>query len=57
MSYASACRPFADVAIDELLRGYLKPVRGERGPVSIRVDVVENDGAYVVHAEDRKSVV
>jgi HSP20 family protein len=43
--------PLAEAAIDDLFRGYFKPVRGDRAAVSIKFDVTEKDGAYVVHAE------
>lgn len=51
MSNLSLCRPFADAAIDDLFRGFYKPVRAERAPASIKIDVAEKDGAYVVRAE------
>ncbi len=43
--------PFADTGIDELFRGFFAPVRAEKAPVSIKMDVTEKDNAYVVHAE------
>ncbi|MEO8676711.1 MAG: Hsp20/alpha crystallin family protein [Casimicrobiaceae bacterium] len=43
--------PLAEAAIDDLFRGYFRPVRGEKAAVSIKFDVTEKDGAYVVHAE------
>jgi HSP20 family protein len=43
--------PFADTGIDELFRGFFAPVRPEKAPVSIKMDVTEKDNAYVVHAE------
>lgn len=44
--------PFAGSGIDDLFRGFFAPVRREAdSPVSIRVDVTENDKGYVVHAE------
>jgi len=43
--------PLAEAAIDDLFRGYFRPVRSERAAVSIKFDVTEKDGAYVVHAE------
>jgi HSP20 family protein len=51
MSNLSLYQPFADAAIDDLFRGFFRPVRAERAPVSIKVDVAERDGAYVVRAE------
>lgn len=42
--------PFGDV--DELFKGLmLRPVRFEQQMPQIKMDVKENDGAYVVHAE------
>ena len=44
--------PFADAAFDDLFRGFFKPVRtAAPAPVSIRMDVSENDKGYVVQAE------
>ena len=44
--------PFADAAFDDLFRGFFKPVRrATPSPVSVRMDVSENDKGYVVHAE------
>lgn len=44
--------PFADTAVDSLLRSFFRPVATERDtPRSIRIDVRENDAAYVVHAD------
>jgi HSP20 family protein len=43
--------PFADTAVDDLFRGLLRPVRSDQEPVSIKLDVHEKDGAYVVRAE------
>jgi len=43
--------PFADTGIDELFRGFFAPVRAEKAPVSIKIDVAEKDNAYVVHAD------
>jgi HSP20 family protein len=46
--------PFADAGIDDLFRGFFRPVRGaDRGnaPAAAKVDVTENDKGYVVHAE------
>ena len=51
MANLSLYHPFADPAFDDLFRGFFAPVRAERAPVSIKVDVVEKDGAYVVCAE------
>jgi len=43
--------PFADAGLDEVLRGFFAPVRAEKTPAAIRIDVTEKDNAYVVHAE------
>ncbi|HSQ82762.1 MAG TPA: Hsp20/alpha crystallin family protein [Casimicrobiaceae bacterium] len=44
--------PFADSAVDTLLRSFFRPVPAERdAPRSIRIDVSENDTAYIVHAD------
>jgi HSP20 family protein len=51
MRSVSLYHPLADVAIDDLFRGCFKPVRAERAAVSIKFDVTEKDGAYVVNAE------
>ncbi len=51
MANLSLYHPFADPAFDDLFRGFFAPVRAERSSVSIKVDVVEKDGAYVVRAE------
>ena len=51
MSNVTLYHPFADPAIDDLFRGFFRPVRAEREAVSIKLDVAEKDGAYVVRAE------
>ncbi|MEO8508054.1 MAG: Hsp20 family protein [Betaproteobacteria bacterium] len=44
--------PFADAGIDELFRGFFKPVREARDtPALVKVDVTEKSDAFVVHAE------
>jgi len=44
--------PFAGAGLDEFFSGFFKPVRvAKEAAVSIKVDVTEKDGAYVVHAE------
>lgn len=44
--------PFADTAVDSLLRSFFRPVAAERdAPRGIRIDVSESDTAYVVHAD------
>lgn len=51
MNHLSLYDPLAGGAFDDLFRGFFKPVRLEKAPVSIAMDVTEKDGAYVVHAE------
>jgi HSP20 family protein len=51
MSNLSLYHPFADTALDDLVRGFFAPVRGDRQAVSIKVDVAEKEDAYVVRAE------
>ena len=43
--------PFADTTIDDLFRGFLRPLRAEPEAVSIKLDVAEKNGSYVVRAE------
>jgi len=45
--------PFLDTGFDELFRGFFKPVRmeGARTPITIKMDVTESDGGYLIHAE------
>lgn len=43
--------PFADAGFDELFRGFFRPVRVEKEPMAIKMDVAEKDNAYVVKAE------
>ena len=44
--------PFADVAFDDLFRGFFKPVRLQTpSAVGIKMDVTESETGYVVHAE------
>ena len=51
MNNLSLYDPLAGGAFDDLVRGFFKPVRLEKAPVSITMDVTEKDGTYVVHAE------
>ena len=51
MNQLTAYDPFADSAIDEVFRGFFRPVRVEKAPATIKMDVTEQDGAYVVKAE------
>jgi len=43
--------PFAQSSLDELFRGFFRPVRVEKAAAPIRMDVVETENAYVVKAE------
>jgi HSP20 family protein len=45
--------PFVDTGMDELFRGFFKPVRmeGPRAPVTIKMDVAETNDGYTVHEE------
>jgi HSP20 family protein len=43
--------PFAETGFDELFRGFFRPVRADKEPLAIKMDVAEKDGAYVVKAE------
>lgn len=43
--------PFADTAFDNLFRGVFRPLRAEPAPAPIKLDVAEQNGAYVVRAE------
>ena len=45
--------PMADTGVDELFRGFFKPVRweGAQAPVMIKMDVTETADGYRVHAE------
>lgn len=53
MSNLISYDPFVDTGIDELFRGFFKPVRfeGTKAPVTIKMDVTENDKGYLIHAE------
>lgn len=44
--------PFADMALDDMFKGFVRPWRVE-GAVqpTMKIDVKEDDGGYVVHAE------
>ena len=45
--------PMVDTGVDELFRGFFKPVRweGAPAPVMIKMDVAETPDGYLVHAE------
>jgi len=52
MNQLTVYDPFVDTGIDELFRGFFRPVRFEKaGPATIKMDVTEQDNAYVVKAE------
>ena len=51
MSNLNLYDPLAGGAFDDLFRGFFKPVRVAKAPLSIAMDVTETDAAYVVHAE------
>jgi HSP20 family protein len=51
MNQLTSYDPFADSGIDELFRGFFRPVRVEKSPATIKMDVTEQDNAYVVKAE------
>lgn len=51
MSNVTLYHPFADSSVDDLFRGFFRPVRADREAVSIKLDVAEKDNAYVVRAE------
>jgi HSP20 family protein len=45
--------PFAEAGLDDVFRGFFRPVRGadRTTPAAVKVDVTETDKGYVVHAE------
>jgi HSP20 family protein len=45
--------PRIDAGLDELFRGFFKPVRvdGPPAPVMIKMDVTESENAYLIHSE------
>ena len=45
--------PRAETGLDELFRGFFKPVRmeGAASPVMIKMDVAETDNGYLIHSE------
>jgi HSP20 family protein len=45
--------PRIDTGLDELFRGFFKPVRveGPPTPVMIKMDVTESENAYLIHSE------
>ena len=52
MNQLTTYDPFADTGIDELFRGFFRPVRVDRtAPTSIKMDVTEQNGTYFVKAE------
>src|SRR5215475_2189972 len=52
MNQLTTYDPFADSGIDELFRGFFRPVRFDRtAATTIKMDVTEQNGAYLVKAE------
>ena len=51
MNHLTTYDPFAESGIDDLFRGFFRPVRVEKTSASIKMDVTEQDNAYVVKAE------
>ena len=51
MNHLTTYDPFAESGIDDLFRGFFRPVRVEKTSASIKMDVTEQDGAYLVKAE------
>ena len=51
MNHLTAYDPFVDTGIDEVFRGFFRPVRVEKAPATIKMDVTEQDDAYIVKAE------
>ncbi len=51
MHHLTAYAPLEDHGFDELFRGFFRPVRVDKAPAAIKMDVVELDNAYVVKAE------
>ncbi len=51
MNNLTAYDPFVESGIDELFRGFFRPVRVEKAPATIKMDVAEQDNAYIVKAE------
>ena len=51
MNHLTAYDPFAESGIDEVFRGFFRPVRVEKAPATIKMDVTEQDDAYTVKAE------
>ena len=51
MNHLTAYDPFAESGIDEVFRGFFRPVSVEKAPVTIKMDVTEQDDAYIVKAE------
>ena len=51
MNNLTRCDPFAETGFDELFRGFFRPVRVEKEPMAIKMDVAERGNTYVVKAE------
>jgi HSP20 family protein len=51
MYNVTAYHPLPETSFDDLFRGLFRPVRVARTAAGIKMDVIEQDGAYVVKAE------
>jgi len=53
MQNAISYDPRSETGLDELFRGFFKPVRVEGAPVPvmIKMDVTETDNGYLIHSE------
>ena len=51
MNHLHVYDPAARAAFDEIVRGFFAPARVEKTGRAIRIDVTENDNAFLVHAE------
>ena len=51
MNHLTTYDPFAESGIDDLFRGFFRPVRVEKTAAAIKMDVTEQNGAYLVKAE------
>ena len=53
MQNAISYDPRSETGLDELFRGFFKPVRVEGAPipVMIKMDVTETDNGYLIHSE------
>jgi len=51
MNHLTTYDPFAESGIDDLFRGFFRPVRVEKTAAAIKMDVTEQNAAYLVKAE------